>query len=253
MYQQEVAQQLNVQLADHIVGEKSLISEHKVNQEALKEIFHMLMVINPSIEVYLLDPQGRILNFSAAPGKVKRNRIDLQPVLTWLEGDRKKPVMGDDPRSLTGKKVFSAAPVPGREDPQGYLYVILGGETYDNVVQKLQGSYILRLSLWIILASILFALISGLVLFATLTRPLRKLTRRMEAFRREKEMISLRSRSESHPPRQDEIESLTLSFQMMAARIDEQFGELQRSDTLRRELIANVSHDLRTPLATLRG
>jgi signal transduction histidine kinase len=39
----------------------------------------------------------------------------------------------------------------------------------------------------------------------------------------------------------------------MAGRIQEQMEELRRSDALRRDLIANVSHDLRTPLATLQG
>ena len=39
----------------------------------------------------------------------------------------------------------------------------------------------------------------------------------------------------------------------MAERIEIQMEELKRSDELRRELIANVSHDLRTPLATLQG
>jgi hypothetical protein len=39
----------------------------------------------------------------------------------------------------------------------------------------------------------------------------------------------------------------------MAARIEDQMEQLQRADATRRELIANVSHDLRTPLATLQG
>ncbi len=39
----------------------------------------------------------------------------------------------------------------------------------------------------------------------------------------------------------------------MAARIENQMEQLKQADTFRRELIANVSHDLRTPLAALRG
>ena len=39
----------------------------------------------------------------------------------------------------------------------------------------------------------------------------------------------------------------------MATRIQEQMAEIERTAELRRELIANVSHDLRTPIATLRG
>jgi signal transduction histidine kinase len=39
----------------------------------------------------------------------------------------------------------------------------------------------------------------------------------------------------------------------MTERINLQMKKLEKSDTMRRELVANVSHDLRTPLATLRG
>ena len=58
MYQQEVNQRLNRQLAEQIVAEKLLMQENRVNQEALADIFHMLMVINPSIEVYLLESRN---------------------------------------------------------------------------------------------------------------------------------------------------------------------------------------------------
>ena len=39
----------------------------------------------------------------------------------------------------------------------------------------------------------------------------------------------------------------------MAEKIHFQLDDLQTTDYLRRELVANVSHDLRTPLATLQG
>jgi hypothetical protein len=39
----------------------------------------------------------------------------------------------------------------------------------------------------------------------------------------------------------------------MAERIAERMDDLEQADRLRRELVANVSHDLRTPLASLQG
>ncbi|MFC1822529.1 ATP-binding protein [Thermodesulfobacteriota bacterium] len=253
MYQQEVNQKLNSKLAEQIVAEKLLMKDNRVNQEALEEIFHMLMVINPGIEIYLLDQEGNILAFSAPKGKVKRKRVDLKPVRKWLEGDMTIPLLGDDPRGYNRKKVFTAARIPEQGKLEGYLYVILGGELFDSTVQKLKGSYILQLSAWMITASLLFALVAGLILFALLTRRLKRLSHVVGAFKAgdKAKLVDLPLEENRRPA--DEIERLGSAFKEMAERIQDQMEELRKSDALRRELIANVSHDLRTPLATLQG
>jgi len=51
----------------------------------------------------------------------------------------------------------------------------------------------------------------------------------------------------------DEVDRLGSTFDEMAERIIDQWGELKKQDQLRRELVAQVSHDLRTPLAALHG
>ena len=52
---------------------------------------------------------------------------------------------------------------------------------------------------------------------------------------------------------QDEIGLLREAFSGMANKIREQFEGLEETDRLRRELVSNVSHDLRTPLASIHG
>jgi signal transduction histidine kinase len=52
---------------------------------------------------------------------------------------------------------------------------------------------------------------------------------------------------------QDEIGQLRHTFHHMASRIAAQVGELKRQDQMRREMVANISHDLRTPLTSLQG
>jgi signal transduction histidine kinase len=252
-YNDETIQKLNVDLAEHLVADQLLIEEGEVQQDALKQAFHMLMVINPSIELYLLDPDGEILAFSAPPGKVVREQVDLEPVRRFIAGDARLPLFGDDPRAHGREKVFSAAPI--RTDGgglQGYLYVVLGGEQYDSAAQMVQGSYILRLGVWWLGASLLLTLLVGLLLFHYLTRRVRWLVREVVAF----EDSEFR-RPIPPAPRpvayRDEIDRLSVSFREMAARITEQLERLESTDALRRELVANVSHDLRTPLASLRG
>jgi DNA-binding winged helix-turn-helix (wHTH) protein len=46
--------------AQHLVAENMPLRGGQVDSKALQDMFHLLMVINPSIEVYLLDPQGTI-------------------------------------------------------------------------------------------------------------------------------------------------------------------------------------------------
>lgn len=252
-YQQEVNQKLNRELAELIVAEKIILQNNRINQEALEDIFHMLMVINPSIEIYLLDTQGTILAFSAEPGKVMRSRVDMKPIKRLIDGDPSLPLLGDDPRDKKGMKVFTAAPIAPNGKLEGYLYVILGGETYDSIIQKIQGSYILRLSIRVITISLLVALVAGLLIFSFLTRRLKRLTAAMNKYQSGMplEKIAFPQNPDEHSA--DEIDRLGVTFRQMTERISQQMEKLEQSDIMRRELVANVSHDLRTPLATLRG
>ena len=120
MYQQEVNQKLNTNLAQQIVKDRLLMTQGRVNHDALKDIFHMLMVINPGIEIYLLDLEGKILTFSAPKGSVKREYIDLKPVKKYLSQyltqDLTAPIQGDDPKSLHRKKFFPQPLLFGRKN-----------------------------------------------------------------------------------------------------------------------------------------
>ncbi len=253
MYQQEVIQKLNRNLARQIVAQKNLIENDRINEKGLKDVFEMLMVVNPNIEIYLLDSAGKILAFSAPPGKVKQDRVDLEPIKKWFDDSVVYPLSGDDPRNPGRKKVFSVARIPDRGPLQAYLYIILSGEIFDSIAQKLRGSYIMQLSaLWII-ASLLFALVTGLLLFAYLTRRLKRLAIVMDSFDMTQTTARLQSILAEKRPHGDEIDRLAFAFKRLVDRIQVQMENLKKADAQRRELIANVSHDLRTPLATLQG
>ena len=244
-YLQEVTQHYNRDLAQRIVSDRDLVAEGRLNKQALKETFSTYMEINPSIEIYLLDRAGRILAYSADPGKVKRRSVDLAPIRAFLRGDP-FPLLGDDPRSHDRRKAFSVTPVPS-----GYLYVVLRGEQYESAERAVQESHLLRQSGWALATSLGFGLLAGLLLFHLLTRRLQRLSGVMEDFQRSG--FQQHHSYTTGEVARDEIERLGATFDRMAQRIIEQWGELREQDRLRRELVAQVSHDLRTPLAALHG
>jgi signal transduction histidine kinase len=95
------------------------------------------------------------------------------------------------------------------------------------------------------------AIVAGLLVFAVLTRPLQRLVAAVRVYR-EGSFRGRMSLSSRQPPR-DEIDELGQAIVDMSERIEHQFGTLQQVDNTRRELIANVSHDLRTPLSSMQG
>lgn len=251
-YLVELNQHFNWNLARNLVADRNLVAEGRLDQQALQETFHQYMVINPSIEIYLLDTEGRILSYSADPGKVKRKRVAMEPVQTFLQGQGRYPLLGDDPRSHDRRKAFSATAVPSAEDPQGYLYVVLRGEEFEAADQLVRESYFLRLSAWSVAASLGFGLLAGLLLFHLLTRRLHRLSTLMDGFQ-ESDFTSRSAYAKDKTRRGDEVDRLGYTFDRMAERIREQLDQLKRQDSLRRQLVARVSHDLRTPLAALQG
>ncbi len=250
LYQQEVMQKLNAQVAKHIVEETELLKDDRVNHPALRKLFKSLMVLNPNLEIYLLDHQGSILAFSAPAWKVVRMSVDTAPIQRSLTQHNLLPVKGDDPRNYEVNKVFSAYPVPFNNKANGYIYVILGGEAYDSVVKTIQSSHILTSSLIINACGLLVLFLLTILIFNKVTRRLKHLANTIHGFEHDPSHLPV---LEQHRANGDEINQLNCAFHSMALKIHQQIDDLQSNDELRRKLVANVSHDLRTPLATLQG
>jgi len=261
LYQEELEQRLNRDLARQLLKDTEILDQG-VSEADLEHIFHVLMVVNPRIEVYLLDRRGEILAYSAPEGEVVRERVSLTPIREFLNAaEPRLPLRGDDPRQAEGRKIFSVAPVPARAAGRitggsaapegGYLYVVLGGQRYESVVAGLRSNRILRLAAGATLGALLVAFLVGLLLFRRLTRRLARLDRRIRGFHREADAAT--SAAGAAPVEGDEIDRLEAAFSRMAERIEHQIDALAALDELRRELVANVSHDLRTPIAALRG
>lgn len=252
IYLQEVNQRFNRDLARDLVADRNLVAQGTLDEEALKETFHEYMVINPSIEIYLLDLKGTILSYSADPGKVKRKHVSLAPIDNFLNGDGEFPLLGDDPRSHDRRKPFSVTIVPSTENPQGYLYVVLRGEEFESTEQIIWEGYFVRMSGFAVAGSLIFGLLAGLLIFRLLTRRLQHLSAMMDGFQKSNFAAYL-PYSGKKSATEDEIDQLGLTFDHMAEKIIQQIDQLKEKDAQRRKLVAQVSHDIRTPLASIQG
>jgi len=252
MYQQEVSQQLNRDLAMYIVNEHVLIEGGRVQQDNLGVLFHKAMIINPSLELYLLDAEGQVMAHSMSPDKVKRKQVSLDPINTFLSGSKHGLIMGDDPGNESRQNSFTVAPIDYEGTRQGYIYTILGSDKIGHITEVLQRSLIMKWSASAVFTALVFAFIAGLILFFFLMRKLRALSQSMQQFKHSDLQDDTAVTLSDNKPR-DEIDAMTLTFKEMAQRIHLQMCRLQETDELRRELVANVSHDLRTPLSSLSG
>jgi signal transduction histidine kinase len=247
-HQHEVLQRVNLGLAQHIAKQASLVADPLNTQR----LFDHLMAVNPNIEVYLLDPQGKVLQASSQPVALPRSQVSLEPVRRLMAGAA-LPVAGDNPRHAEGREIFSVAPIETADGVIGYVYIVLLNDMYRAMVAEAWQGYALRSGAKVAMLAMIVAIVAGLAAFAAVTRRLERTIREVEAFASFTREDSLSTSPTPKPRRGDEIERLHIAFAGLRDRLNAQMAELKRQDELRRELVANVSHDLRTPLTSMQG
>jgi len=243
----ETTQKLNSSIAEHLIHEVNPFKNGKVNDEALGIIMHSMMAVNPTIEVYLLDAEGTILSFVVLDKKVKQKSVDIAPLKEFITYKDKKFVRGDDPRNPGKKVIFSASPVNENNTLMGYVYIVLQSEEYENITSAVFGSYFLSIGTIGFGIALLVSFSLGLILLYMLTRGIRKIQSGVQSF----ESGDYQSRIATSG--NDEMAQLAASINSMADTIMRNMDDLKQVDELRRELIANVSHDLRSPMAVIHG
>jgi signal transduction histidine kinase len=146
------------------------------------------------------------------------------------------------------EKAFSAAKVTFNGQHEGYVYAILGGQTYEALAKDISKNFVLKIALASIVAVLLLGYLISILVVNQLTKPLTQLTTKVRGFQQhmtgEKAHIKVSG---------DEINILESTFQQMQRKIKLQMKQIQSADQNRRDLITNVSHDLRTPLAAIQG
>jgi signal transduction histidine kinase len=243
LHQHEILQRVNMGLAGHIAAHPDLLRD----EIATDALFAQLSAVNPNIALYLLDTEGNVIR-EASGSTLVRSRVDLAPVRALIDGSA-LPVRGDDPRHTEHSEIFSAAPLTRDGRLVGYVYIVLLNDMYRGMVAEAWRGYVLRSSAWIAGLAVALAIVGGLIAFAWITRRLHATIREIEAFAAGDDTYARTVVAE----RGDEIDRLGAAFARMRRQLKMQMQELRRQDELRRELVANVSHDLRTPLTSMQG
>lgn len=130
----------------------------------------------------------------------------------------------DTPYALTGVNL-----------PDGALYALF------SMVDVEEASRILLSQLWIVTVVLFVCAVAfALILTRMFSRPITRVTQAARDMSQGRLDVSLPVRS------QDEIGQLTVALNELGT-------ELRKTEQLRRELIANVSHELRAPLTVIQG
>ncbi len=206
--------------------------------------------LNPKVDFYLVKGSGELYPSGQIAVTETNISIDTGPIEHFikLKGYPEEPILGRDPyyRTTSKTQIFSAARVQIEGEP-GYLYAVIGGEHYEQV-QNMIGDYSLGrigLALSAILAVLTVA--TGLLVFALITRRFSSMTEVVQRFSEgdySKRIDSVSS---------DEIGEHARVFNQMADRLVATMEQIKQNDELRRELFANVSHELRRPISFMRA
>ena len=259
-HEQESLQRLSHGLARHIVEhwpEITLPDRDRADRAARESLLSMLMVVNPGIQAYVLDPDGKVMDYLGEPGMVRQEQVDLQAVRAFLAG-ASLPLRGTDPMGSPTPRIFSAAmfaPRAGDVRPPGYLYIVLDGQARSAIAGQLSLRRVWQGAAALALVGLFVIVVLEVFVLRRLTRPLHELAGRIRAYRLKAahEEGSADGRAPRAQAGGDEVRAISAAFDAMTHRIEGQTARELEQASAHREMMAGVAHDLRTPLTALHG
>ena len=208
--------------------------------------------LSPKTGLYLLDSEGRVLS-SAGEGKIfwSNYQVNIKAVADSLSRDPTIPIYSDDPDAL-GKGCIVSAHMISSKGGNAWVYVVARSADIDTAAPALLKSYAIRTSVKVALLTFAIGIALTLLMMTFLTRPLTELTKAAQ---------SIQAGASSDSPdlpltlpfteRSDELGKLSGAFRDLVNRLRLELARVTNGDAQRREMVASISHDVRTPLTAL--
>ena len=199
---------------------------------------------NNNIFLIITDDSGNVINANDAVGEIDSKRINRLNEYVNLIGDIRKEISKSEKKEVyyrlqndsmqNNVLLFGGHAV----DPNGngaYIYVISQLEPIDSVTRVLQRQFVI-----ITVIALLFALSFAYLIARRFSQPVEKLTR------------SARELALGNTEVSFENDEAFGELKELSKALDYAASEISKSAQLRQELMANVSHDLRTPLTMIK-
>ena len=200
-----------------------------------------MVYLDSKVEILVLDETGRVLIHVDNPKEWYPNKddeyvsINMTALPSLDENGKTSMYSGDLDGHLKEHSLVYSTKVEKDGVPIGYVLAVSSTYAEDNLISTARRA-VVNSSIWVMLA----AVIAAYFITERLVNPLRKMTKAVREFG--KGDLSTRVVVSG----KDEVAELGYAFNNMAESI-------QNLEKMRNSFLANVSHDLRTPMTTISG
>lgn len=225
----------NAQIASRLLNNDILTHDVTAMETKTDEIAEMLRA-----RVTVIDETGEVLTDSEASPAGMGSHLDRPEVREALSTGTGRSRRYSDTTGETMKYVAVSVGPPGA--PAGILRLSVPMREVEA-----QNQAIYRTVLAGGLVAVAFGLASGFFFSRGIIRPLEEMTEAAHSIAKGDFSKRIRIKSD------DEFGVLARAMNIMTAELEQKIMRLERMDRVRTDFVANVSHELKTPLTSIRG
>lgn len=254
LYDDLIYRQADAFAARVIEMHPDMVREYEHDRLAFTERLQSYVLFAPHTGLYLVSPAGEILATSGE-GRIHwaSYRINLESIRAAQAYDATMPVFAEDPDAPGETRIVALRTLREDDAQSGWLMVVSRSADLLTQTSDVVRMYALRTGAEAALLTLVIAVALTAAMMAVLTRPLGLLTRRVERVQRSGFASPLTDADFPYGERNDEIGRLSDSFRDAFERLKQESDQVAMVDNRRRDMVASVSHDLRTPLTALIG